>query len=82
MPFCLTQLSIKETFSEVFGIMKGQHVGGRSSERSYSNHFRLTMATNFCTSSETQADAHSLPMPRVLNHGDSTSKSRNPPPPP
>ena len=33
MPFRLTQLSIKETFSEVFGIMKGQHVGGRSSGR-------------------------------------------------
>ena len=77
-PFCLTQLSIKEIFSKVFGILKGQHVGGKSSERSYRSHCRLSAATNLCTSLETQGGAPGRSLPRASTQGASRSKSLNP----
>ena len=80
IPFYLTRLSIKETFSEVLGIPKGQHMGGRSSEGSYNNHWRFNTATNSITSSKTQEDVPGLSKPRESTHGDSAPKLRKPPP--
>ena len=64
-PFCLTQLRIKETFSDVLGMMKGQHVGGKSSDKSYSSHWHFNTPTNLVTSSDTQGGAPGLALPRL-----------------
>ena len=78
--FCLTQLRIKETFSKVFGIMKGQHVGGTSLERWYGDHCRLSTATNCVTSPETDEEGPGLQKPRESTNMVSTSKFLNPTP--
>ena len=67
-PFCLTQLSIKEikeTVREVLGMMKGQHVGGSSSDKLYKSHWRVSTPTNLETPSDTRGGGGGGGMPGV-----------------
>ena len=49
--------------------MKGQHVGGRSSDKSYISHWRFHSPTNLVTSSDTQGGAPGLALPRLSTQG-------------